>query len=55
MKCSICKKLSVIMFTCKCEKNVCLKHRMPEDHKCCVVNELFIVEAAVLKDKVIKI
>ncbi len=54
MKCVICKKTHVITFTCKCEKVLCLKHRLPEDHKCDQEQPLFKVETFI-KDKIIKI
>ena len=34
MKCEHCKKKCVVLVTCKCEKNYCLKHRLPETHLC---------------------
>jgi len=55
MKCSACKKKTVIVFTCKCSKEVCIKHRAPEDHECLHQYELFKVETPILKEKVIKI
>ena len=34
-KCYICNKnLSLFFFNCKCEKNFCLKHQLPELHNC---------------------
>ena len=54
MKCFVCKKNHVIVFTCKCGKIVCVKHRMQEDHECVQEQELFKVESY-SKDKIIKI
>jgi hypothetical protein len=54
MKCFVCKKKTIIVFTCKCEKVVCLKHRLPEEHKCEQEQSLFKVETFI-KDKIIKI
>jgi hypothetical protein len=34
MKCDHCNKKCLIVVTCSCEKSFCIKHRMPEDHKC---------------------
>ena len=38
LKCSICKvkinAVDAIISSCKCNKNHCLKHRMPETHNC---------------------
>lgn len=38
LKCTLCKvkinAVDVIISSCKCEKKYCLKHRMPESHKC---------------------
>ena len=31
-KCIVCNKLTTI--TCKCEKNVCIKHRYVDMHNC---------------------
>jgi hypothetical protein len=53
MKCFVCKKTHIIVFTCKCGKIVCLKHRMQEEHTC-IQPELFKVESY-SKDKIIKI
>jgi predicted nucleic acid binding AN1-type Zn finger protein len=53
MKCFVCKKKVVIVVTCKCDKHLCLKHRMPEDHTC-IEPVLFKIET-IIKDKVIKI
>lgn len=34
MSCYKCKKKSIIIFDCRCEKQFCLKHKQPEDHNC---------------------
>jgi predicted nucleic acid binding AN1-type Zn finger protein len=28
------KKVGIIPFVCRCEKQFCIKHRMPETHNC---------------------
>ena len=28
------KKITLLSFTCKCEKVFCTEHRMPEEHQC---------------------
>lgn len=34
-RCYICKKkLGLLPFRCKCEKDFCALHRAPEDHEC---------------------
>lgn len=32
--CSSCKKKSILIGKCRCDKNVCLKCRYPENHNC---------------------
>jgi predicted nucleic acid binding AN1-type Zn finger protein len=32
-KCVVCKKKTIVV-QCKCEKQVCLLHRIPELHEC---------------------
>ena len=34
MKCYYCNKKCLFTFKCSCENEFCMKHRMPEDHKC---------------------
>ena len=34
MRCPICKKKSHLSFKCKCGKELCIKHRYPEEHNC---------------------
>ena len=34
MNCAHCKKKVIIEITCSCKNVYCMKHRMPEDHKC---------------------
>lgn len=53
MKCVKCTQ-KTILFTCKCNKMVCIKHRMPDQHVC-VTPELFKVPEIILKDKIQKI
>ena len=34
-RCGLCnKKISLVKFTCKCQKSFCMKHRYPDDHNC---------------------
>ena len=34
-RCCVCKKkLGLLPFKCKCEKDFCSAHRAPEDHEC---------------------
>jgi len=34
MSCFYCKKETIMLFNCKCEYSFCLKHRLPESHRC---------------------
>lgn len=34
MRCSYCKKSTVLEFKCRCDNIYCIKCRMPEVHKC---------------------
>jgi len=54
MKCSHCKKKKVILLTCGCGKEVCIDHRMPEQHNCDKKTELFKIEK-LIKEKIIKV
>ena len=38
-----CKKKCIIYFECKCCKVFCIKHQLPENHKCEYKEELFIM------------
>jgi len=40
----LCKKKCVIHFKCKCCKIYCIKHYLPEKHKCEYKEELFQLE-----------
>ncbi len=33
-KCDKCGKKVLLINTCKCNKNFCMKHHYPEDHDC---------------------
>ena len=55
MKCSHCKKKHAVLVICKCEKHFCLKHRVPEQHLCTHVTNLFQLEQKIIKEKIIKI
>lgn len=58
-KCSICKvkinAVDAIISTCKCEKNYCLKHRMPESHNCDKIEEIREIQKKNLKTNLIKV
>ncbi len=51
------KKLKLSDMECRCKKRFCLKHRLPEDHFCCVnyknINPVKL--EGCVADKVIKI
>lgn len=51
MKCCLCSQ-TLILFTCKCSKIVCITHR--HTHSCTLSHELFKVEG-ITKDKITKI
>ena len=34
MPCSKCRKRTIIIFNCKCEKDFCSRCKYPEDHNC---------------------
>ena len=34
MKCDKCKKTKLIILSCRCGKNYCQKHLLPEKHDC---------------------
>jgi predicted nucleic acid binding AN1-type Zn finger protein len=34
MKCDKCKKTKLIILSCRCGKNYCQKHLLPEKHYC---------------------
>jgi predicted nucleic acid binding AN1-type Zn finger protein len=44
LRCELCKKKSIINFKCKCKKNHCIKHQLPEHHNCEHKEELFTIE-----------
>ena len=54
MKCFLCKKKTLILLQCKCEKKFCITHLPRELHKCEHVHELFVIEK-IVKDKIVKI
>lgn len=43
IRCNYCKKKCIIYFECKCCKVFCIKHQLPENHKCEYKEELFIM------------
>ena len=44
MLCFHCKKKTIILITCKCEEQFCIKHQLPEKHKCIHVFEKHHIE-----------
>jgi hypothetical protein len=59
LRCSICKvkinAVDAIISSCKCDKNHCLKHRMPESHNCSKLNEISEAQKKNLKASLIKV
>lgn len=43
-RCELCNKKCLIEFKCKCCKIYCIKHQLPEKHKCEYKEELFTIE-----------
>lgn len=54
MKCVQCKKKTAILLTCVCGKEVCIEHRMPENHDCTKKKEVVQLEK-LIKEKIIKV
>jgi len=58
-KCAICKvkinPVDAIISSCKCNKNYCLKHRMPEMHFCHKINEIADEQKKDLEIKLVKV
>ena len=52
LRCQECNKKMVIHFTCKCCKIYCLKHQLPELHKCTYKEELFKLLTVLPKSKI---
>lgn len=50
--CEHCKKKCIIQIKCKCEKIFCLKHRLPEIHKCSYKEDLFIIDIIPISKKI---
>lgn len=44
MSCAHCKKKTVILILCKCEQSFCVKHQLPEKHKCTYTFEKHAIE-----------
>ena len=59
LRCEICKaKINLvdeIISTCKCNKNHCLKHRMPEIHNCEKIQDIGNEQRLNLKEKLVKL
>ena len=51
-KCDFCKKKYAIVMECKCGKSFCVKDRLPEDHKCCQIFDLFQLMVTPLTPKI---
>jgi len=47
-----CKKKCIIYFKCKCCKVFCIKHQLPENHKCEYKEELFVMNVQLLSSKI---
>lgn len=58
-RCALCKvKISAvdtIISSCKCEKNYCLKHRMPESHKCEKLEQIVKTQKDNLESSLVKL
>lgn len=55
MKCEICKKHIICLYNCKnCEKTLCMRCRMPEDHACSGQKDKKASEIAHLKEDLMK-
>lgn len=58
-KCGICKvkinAVDAIISSCKCNKNYCKKHRMPEMHFCDKINEKTDEQKKDLEIKLVKV
>jgi len=54
MRCAQCKKKQIILLICACGKEVCIYHRMPEQHVCTKEKELVQLEK-LIKEKIIKV
>ena len=52
MKCFQCKKNTVIVITCKCEKVFCVKHQLPEKHECTFIFQKHEIEKIPLIKKI---
>ena len=52
MWCVHCKKKSVVILQCKCEKFFCIKHQLPEKHNCTYVYEKHTVDKIPLTKKI---
>lgn len=64
-RCITCRKKTLIGINCRCGNYFCLKHRLPEDHKCTelklkmdeekAIFSNILLEAAIIDNKVEKI
>ena len=52
-KCFMCKKKSLMIFNCRCEKLYCISHQSPEIHDCSF--DYKKMHKADLKEKLIKV
>lgn len=52
ISCEQCKKKCIIHIICKCNKLFCIKHRLPETHKCSYKEDMFILEIIPISTKI---
>lgn len=52
IRCSICRKKSVVGFDCECGKYLCLYHRHPESHNCINIDKIKESEKEKFKNKI---
>jgi hypothetical protein len=55
MKCTHCKKLTHIEYTCGCGKKVCLACRLPETHGCKTKENQTIQLVKIVAPKLVRI
>jgi predicted nucleic acid binding AN1-type Zn finger protein len=59
LRCALCKvkisAVNTIISSCKCDKNYCLKHRMPESHNCEKLEQIIETQKKNLATSLIKV
>ena len=48
----LCRKKSLIHFKCKCYKIYCIKHQLPENHKCEYKEDIFKINIQLPPSKI---